>query len=451
MIRMALIFFLLVFSSTGFPQTLKSTASGNQQPSLGSTRSLGSSDNFYCEEELQNTRIVGGEATTPEEWPGFLSLIDSQSEHVCGAVLFDRQWALTAAHCVLDEDGFQWPWIAYVTVDVNDPEPIEVQEIIPHREYLAAAEWRKSVSGDDLAWLQLGHDIALLKLSEKNYQTTPVGLAGALEKNQPKVGSCATAVGWGFLNELDSSASEREVKKATPKSLQFVQLPIQDPDRCGLLGTGHGGDLSDIICAGYDQGGRDTCQGDSGGPLYAELVGGPELSLIGLTSWGIGCANEDLPGIYTNIARYLPWIDETIEAVNEADRAMEEGMELYELGNLAGAKDAFRRAYDLRKITSGTENWWTSITNYWLGLTYFDLELYGAAARHLVETYRFEAKVFEADDPDFAETMRFLGRSYYELGLYEEAAELFTQVLASDEVHRPEMVENTTLWLEAAQ
>ncbi|XP_041983200.1 trypsin, alkaline A-like [Aricia agestis] len=64
-----------------------------------------------------------------------------------------------------------------------------------------------------------------------------------------------------------------------------------------------------MICAGIlDVGGKDACQGDSGGPLYY----GDNI-LVGVVSWGHGCANETYPGISTAVGSYTQWIlDNTI-------------------------------------------------------------------------------------------------------------------------------------------
>jgi trypsin len=51
-----------------------------------------------------------------------------------------------------------------------------------------------------------------------------------------------------------------------------------------------------MICAAVPGGGKDACQGDSGGPL---VVGG---KLVGIVSWGIGCAEADYPGVNSNVA-----------------------------------------------------------------------------------------------------------------------------------------------------
>ena len=69
-------------------------------------------------------------------------------------------------------------------------------------------------------------------------------------------------------------------------------------------------DTDSMICAGGSD--KDACQGDSGGPLVCPDENG-QLYISGIVSWGIGCATEGIPGIYTNVQKYVDWIQEKIQ------------------------------------------------------------------------------------------------------------------------------------------
>lgn len=65
------------------------------------------------------------------------------------------------------------------------------------------------------------------------------------------------------------------------------------------------------ICAGVEEGGKDTCQGDSGGPLF-RLDGDGNAKVFGITSWGKGCALKGFPGVYTRVSSFAGWIDNIV-------------------------------------------------------------------------------------------------------------------------------------------
>lgn len=81
-----------------------------------------------------------------------------------------------------------------------------------------------------------------------------------------------------------------------PTALYEVTVPIVSRTTC-RADYGTSAITTNMICAGLTAGGKDSCQGDSGGPL----VDASTRVLIGLVSWGQGCAEPNYPGVYTRV------------------------------------------------------------------------------------------------------------------------------------------------------
>merc|ERR1712071_283624 len=67
---------------------------------------------------------------------------------------------------------------------------------------------------------------------------------------------------------------------------------------------------SNMLCAARE--GIDSCQGDSGGPLIVKGVDASTDVQVGISSWGIGCADPNYPGVYSRVSEKVDWIREQI-------------------------------------------------------------------------------------------------------------------------------------------
>nr|CAD7456460.1 unnamed protein product [Timema tahoe] len=87
-------------------------------------------------------------------------------------------------------------------------------------------------------------------------------------------------------------------------TLQEVSGPILNHKKCLDL-HGLADNVVDIICTDIKGGG--VCQGDSGGPL---ILGG---ILVGVTSWGKGCAYPGYPAVFTKVSAFGRWVASVTE------------------------------------------------------------------------------------------------------------------------------------------
>lgn len=77
------------------------------------------------------------------------------------------------------------------------------------------------------------------------------------------------------------------------------------------LGSSFVFDSSSFICAGGEAG-KDACTGDGGSPLVCNMSG--RFYVVGLSAWGIGCAQVNVPGVYVNVATYVPFIQTSMSS-----------------------------------------------------------------------------------------------------------------------------------------
>lgn len=221
-------------------------------------------------------RIVGGEEASPGEFPYVVSLHEF-GRHICGATLVKDDWVLTAAHCVTGGSPQTLHVGLYEQKKSDAAESFRIARVVVHPE---------NRSGD------LDYDFALIQLRGHS-KHPPV----AYQRREMPAPVELIAAGWGRLSENDEKLPDR---------LRKVVVPLVPDAECQSL---YGQNFSPrMLCAGYAGGGRDACLSDSGGPLLRRDADGSLL--VGVVSWGVGCARPGHYGVYAKVSSVAGWIDE---------------------------------------------------------------------------------------------------------------------------------------------
>lgn len=240
------------------------------------------------------------------EFPWMVALMTGRFQYLCGGTLIHPQLVLTSAHNIVNQT-VDTLLARFGEWDLNSSdEPYEYQarrikQIIRHEEFDPEA---------------LFNDIALLEL------VLPVDIQPHIQPlclpppETPKLqaelrSALCFATGWG-ARLLDSTSNERLLKR--------IFLPIVSRDECqGLLRVTRLDKRfrlrPSFLCAGGIKG-EDTCKGDGGSPLFCMIPGQVDrFQLVGIVSWGIDCANEDVPAVYANVPYLRSWIDEKVKSL----------------------------------------------------------------------------------------------------------------------------------------
>lgn len=295
--------------------------------------------------DTAGAKVIGGEIAAEGAWPWQVALLIggapvSTDAQFCGGSLVMDTWVLTAAHCVnMPQDDGTFADLAPSEVSIlvgtntlteGSGDLIPAEAVFRHPSYTGT---------------QFDFDIALIKLSrapQVPFQTIEVPDAeyGDLLNQQ---GVTTIVTGWGLQEGAQPSPELRQAQiQVLDRALcNTAMLEARAEDAAGgfgyavqtlgvaeqdayaiwdeLMARAPDAVSENMICSGTFEGGKTSCNGDSGGPLVVPVDGGGYIQ-AGIVSWGLsatsgqGCEETALFSAYTNISKFVPWLNETIGA-----------------------------------------------------------------------------------------------------------------------------------------
>uniref|UniRef100_A0AAR5QKG5 Peptidase S1 domain-containing protein n=1 Tax=Dendroctonus ponderosae TaxID=77166 RepID=A0AAR5QKG5_DENPD len=200
--------------------------------------------------------------------------------------IISNRWVLTAAHCTQLFLAYTPPSLFTIRLGTSfvesEGERFTVNQVIEHPGYGNSAHF-------------FDYDMCLIQVSREIVFSNSVQPVALPAPHAPLIpGSRCLVSGWGTLTEGGSS----------PSQLHAVEVPLISIESCNEYYQNGLGVTETMMCAGSPYGGRHACQGDSGGPLVVDNI------LIGIVSWGAGCARPNFPGVYANVPFVREWITE---------------------------------------------------------------------------------------------------------------------------------------------
>lgn len=217
-------------------------------------------------------KVVGGTPTDPGRYPWMVGLLNSpNSSPYCGGILVKPNVVLSAAHC---------------------PSPRVVQ-IGCHQVGASDCEYINTAGSSIPSNYQSRpvpiNDFRIINLAGSSRYSVIPNVADS-SWGSLAVGTDITTIGFGT-----TSAGGSVSRRLLEATVSYVSN-----DECASAYRGTGTTVDNSMICGRSPG-KDACQGDSGGPLVVKCSNGRDI-LIGVVSWGIGCADPSFPGVYGRVS-----------------------------------------------------------------------------------------------------------------------------------------------------
>ncbi|KAF5276066.1 hypothetical protein FQA39_LY00862 [Lamprigera yunnana] len=215
---------------------------------------------------------------------------------VCGCSLIAPNVILTGAHCVENIKSSD------IKIRAGEWDTQTERERYVYQE----RDIKQVITHEGFKLNNLFNDVALLVLETPFDKALHIGTICLPQYGTVFNSKECFASGWG--KDVFGQKGRYQV------ILKKIQLPTVPRNKCenDLRKTRLGPKFylhQSFICAGGETG-KDTCTGDGGSPLVCPDPANPKRYYqAGIVAWGIGCGQENIPGVYVDVASFRNWID----------------------------------------------------------------------------------------------------------------------------------------------
>jgi len=225
--------------------------------------------------------IIGGQTTSTTTYKTVVDLETSPGQWFCTGTLIDKDWVLTAAHCVSNQNAGNVK-IRFDADNINNGSQGHT---------VAVAEIHVDPQFNGQAW---DNDIAVIKLAASATDRAPT----PVHRTAVTAGATVTQLGYGDSDNNGNGGG----------TLRKLDTPTVDCAQANDSGISN----ANLLCFNAHDG-TTSCYGDSGGPAFVTGSGG--LEIAGLASGGTSQTCTQGWDLYTSVSAEIAFVDQYVPVV----------------------------------------------------------------------------------------------------------------------------------------